>query len=159
VDGMAPKGARAVTDKGPSPAGTEVAYGTEEGGTENTTIHFVEVSTGQVMPDALPYAGGGTTPVSLAWDADGKGVTYVRLPLPGSVPIAREQFDAQLYHHALGTPASADTAELGKPPSPIAEHKLISSAYGAHAAAFTYYGDCNLENLEFAYVQYVGQEL
>ena len=99
------------------------------------------------MPDALPYAGGGTTPQSLAWDADGNGVTYVRLPLPGSVPSAREQFDAQLYHHALGTPASADTSELGKPPSPIAEHKLISSAHGGHAAAFIYYGDGNFENV------------
>src|SRR5205823_3298976 len=77
----------------------------------------------------------------------GKGVTYVRLPLPGTVPIAREQFDAQLYHHALGTPASADTAELGKPPSPIAEHKLISSAHGGHAAAFIYYGDGNFESV------------
>src|SRR5262245_53237566 len=126
----------AITDYWPSPDGTLVAYGTAEGGTESTTIRFVEVSSGRVMRDALPYAGGGTTPVSLAWDADGKGVTYVRLPLPGSVPIARAQFNAQLYHHALGTPASADTAALGKPPSPIAEHKLISSAHGGHAAAF-----------------------
>ena len=147
VDTNATQGDTAITDYWPSPDGTEVAYGTAEGGTENTTIHFVEVTSGRVMPDALPYAGGGTTPVSLAWDADGKGVTYVRLPLPGSVPIAREQFNAQLYHHALGTPASTDTAALGKPPSPIAEHKLISSAHGGHAAAFIYYGDGNFENV------------
>ena len=147
VDTNATQGGTAITDYWPSPDGTQVAYGTAEGGTENTTIHFVDVSSGRVMPDALPHAGGGTTPASLAWDAGGKGVTYVRLPLPGSVPIAREQFDAQLYHHALGTPASADTAELGKPPSPIAEHKLIGSAHGGHAAAFIYYGDGNFENV------------
>jgi prolyl oligopeptidase len=147
VDTNATQGNTAIGDYWPSPDGTQVAYGTAEGGTEKTTIHFVEVSSGRVMPDALPYAGGGTTPVSLAWDADGKGVTYVRLPLPGSVPIARQQFNARLYHHALGTPASADTAELGKPPSPIAEHKLISSARGGHAAAFIYYGDGNFENV------------
>jgi prolyl oligopeptidase len=147
VDTNAAQGDTAITDYWPSPDGTRVAYGTAEGGTENTTIHFVEVSSGRVMPDALPYAGGGTTLAALAWDADGNGVTYVRLPLPGSVPIAREQFDAQLYHHALGTPAGADTAELGKPPSPIAEHKLISSAHGGHAAAFIYYGDGNFENV------------
>ncbi len=147
VDTNATQGDTAITDYWPSPDATQVAYGTAEGGTENTTIHFVEVSSGRVMPDALPYAGGGTTLASLAWDADGKGVTYVRLPLPGSVPIAREQFDAQLYHHALGTPAGADTAALGKPPSPIAEHKLISSAHGGHAAAFIYYGDGNFENV------------
>jgi len=147
VDTNGNQGDTAITDYWPSLDGTLVAFGTSEGGTENTTIHFVEVSSGRVMPDALPYAGGGTTPVSLAWDADGKGVTYVRLPLPGSVPIAREQFNAQLYHHALGTPASADTAEHGMPPSPIAEHKLISSAHGGHAAAFIYYGDGNFESV------------
>jgi prolyl oligopeptidase len=147
VDPNGNHAATAISDYWPSPDGTLVAYGTSEGGTENTTIHFVEVSSGRVMPDALPYAGGGTTPVSLAWDADGKGVTYVRLPSPGSVPIARAQFNAQLYHHALGTPAGADTAEPGMPPSPIAEHKLISSAHGGHAAAFVYYGDGNFENV------------
>jgi prolyl oligopeptidase len=147
VDTNTTEGGTAITDYWPSSDGTRVAYGTEEGGTENTTIHFAEVASGRVMPDALPYAGGGTTPVSLAWDADGKGVTYVRLPLPGSVPIARGQFDAQLYHHVLGTPAGADTSVLGKPPSPIAEHKLISSAHGGHAAAFIYYGDGNFENV------------
>jgi len=147
VDTNATQGDTAITDYWPSPDGTRVAYGTAEGGTESTTIHFVEVSSSRVMPDALPYAGGGTTLASLVWDADGNGVTYVRLPLPGSVPVAREQFDAQLYHHALGTPASADTADLGKPPSPIAEHKLISSAHGGHAAAFICYGDGNFENV------------
>jgi prolyl oligopeptidase len=147
VDTNATQGDTAITDYWPSPDGTQVAYGTAEGGKENKTIHFVEVSSGRVMPDALPYAGGGTTPASLAWDADGKSVTYVRLPQPGSVPIAREQFSAQLYHHALGTAAGADTAELGKPPSPIAEHNLISSAHGGHAAAFIYYGDGNFENV------------
>lgn len=147
VDPNAAQGATAITGYWPAPDGTQVAYGTAEGGTESTTIHFVEVSSGRVMPDALPHAGGGTTPVSLTWDADGKGVTYTRLPLPGSVPIAREQFNAQLYHHVLGTLVSADTAELGKPPSPVAEHKLISAAHGGHAAAFIYYGDGNFENV------------
>jgi prolyl oligopeptidase len=147
VDTNASQGNSAITNYWPSPDGRQVAYGTAEGGTESTTIHFVEVATGKVASDALPYAGGGTTPQALAWDVDGKGVTYVRLPLPGTVPQARSQFDAQLLHHALGTPASTDTAALGKPPSPIAEHRLVTSAHGEHAAAFIYYGDGNYENL------------
>jgi prolyl oligopeptidase len=147
VDTNATHGDTAVTNYWPSPDGLRVAYGTAGGGTESTTIHFVTVASGQVASDALPDAGGGTTPQALAWDADGKGVTYVRLPLPGSVPVAREQFNAQLYHHTLGTPASADTAALGKPPSPIAEHLLISSTHGGQAAAFIYYGDSNFENV------------
>ena len=147
VDTNASQGNSAITNYWPSPDGKQVAYGTAEGGTESTTIHFVDVASGKVASDALPNAGGGTTPQALAWDADEKGVTYARLPLPGSVPEARSQFDAQLFHHTLGTPASADTAALGKPPSPIAEHHLITSAHGEHAAAFIYYGDGNYENL------------
>lgn len=147
VDTNATHGDTAITGYWPSPDGTQVAYGIAAGGTENTTIHFVEVASGQVASDELRYAGGGTTPEALAWDADGKGVTYVRLPLPGSVPVARQPFNAQLYHHALGTPAGSDTAALGKPPSPIAEHELITAAHGGHAAAFIYYGDANFESV------------
>jgi prolyl oligopeptidase len=147
VDTNAEKGGTAISSYWPSPDGTRVAYGTAEGGTENITIHFVKVSSGQVASDALPYAGGGTSPPALAWDSDGKGVTYVRLPRPGSVPIGRAQFNAQLYHHALGTPASSDTAALGQPPSPIAEYSLVTSAHNGRAAAFIYYGDANFENV------------
>jgi prolyl oligopeptidase len=147
VDTNAAHGDSAITNYWPSPDGRKLAYGTARGGDENTTIQFVDVASGTQASDALPHAGGGTTPQALAWDADGKGVTYVRLPLPGSVPAARAQFDAQLYHHTLGTAASADTASLGKPPAPIAEHHLLSSAHGEHAAAFIYYGDGTYENV------------
>jgi prolyl oligopeptidase len=147
VDTNAAQGNSAITNYWPSPDGRQMAYGLAEGGTESTTIHFLDVATGRVAADALPNAGGGTTPQALAWDEDGKGVTYVRLPLPGSVPEARSQFDAQLFHHTLGTAASSDTAALGKPPSPIAEHHLINSEHGGHAAAFIYYGDGNYGNV------------
>jgi prolyl oligopeptidase len=145
VDPNSTNGATAISDYWPSPDGKRVAYGTAEGGTENTTIHFVDVADGRLAEDALPNAGGGTTPQALAWDADGKGVTYVRLPLPGSVPAGELQFNAQLYHHTLGTAASADTEALGKGFSRIAEYLLISSAQGGHAAAFVYFGDGTAE--------------
>jgi prolyl oligopeptidase len=147
VDTNSAGGNIAITDYWPSPDGRRVAYGTAQGGDENTTIHFVDVADGKVAADALPYAGGGTTPQALAWDADGKGVTYVRLPLPGSAPADRLQFDAELYHHDFGTPASADTAVLGKGFSPIAEYLLFSSARGTATAALVHYGDGNPEAL------------
>jgi prolyl oligopeptidase len=147
VDTNAANGAVAITDYWPSPDGRRVAYGTAEGGTENTTIHFVDLADGKVAPDALPHAGGGTTPEALVWDADGKGVTYVRLPLPGSVPEDRLQFNAVLYHHVFGTPASADTAALGKGFSPVAEYLLSSSTRGEYAAAFVHFGDGNPEEV------------
>ena len=147
VDPNTANGNIAITDYWPSDDGQRIAYGTAQGGDENTTIRFVAVADGRVAPDALPYAGGGTTTQALAWDADGKGVIYVRLPLPGRAPAARLQFDAQLYHHAFGTPASADSAALGKGFSPIAEYMLMSSPHGSHAAAFVHYGDGNPESV------------
>ena len=146
VDTNAANGNSAITAYWPSPDGRMVAVGTASGGDENTTIRFIDVASGRQSADALPYAGGGTSPEALAWDADGGGVTYVRLPLPGSVPASRLQFNAQLYHHVLGTAASSDAPALGKPPSPIAEHMLVSSAHG-DAAAFIYYGDGSAEDV------------
>lgn len=93
------------------------------------------------MPDALPHAGGGTTPQALVWDADGRGVTYARLPLPGSVPDDQLQFNAALYHHVLGTAAKDDALEFGKGLSKVAEYTLLGSADGRHAAALVHAGD------------------
>ena len=141
VDTNAAGGSVAINDYWPSPDGKRVAYGTSEGGDERTTIRFIDVADGTVASDVLPSAGGGTTPQALAWDADGTGVTYARLPLPGTVPADRSQFNAVLYHHVFGTPASADTPVLGEGFSPVAEWALLAAAHGDLAAALVHYGD------------------
>jgi prolyl oligopeptidase len=137
----------AITDYWPAPDGRQLAYGIAQGGDENTTIHFVDVDSAEVRADALANTGGGTTPSALVWDADGKGVTYTRLPLPGNAPADRLQFNAALYHHNFGTPASADTLVLGKDFSPVAEYKLLASPSGALAAALVHYGDGSPEHV------------
>jgi prolyl oligopeptidase len=147
VDPNGANGDIAITDFWPAPDGRQLAYGTAQGGDENTTIRFVDVATGKVAADALTNTGGGTTSPALVWDADGKGVTYTRLPLPGSVPAARAQFDVALYHHTLGSPASADTLVLGKGFSAVAEYKLLASQSGQLAAALVHYGDGNPEHV------------
>jgi prolyl oligopeptidase len=83
----------------------------------------------------------------LVWDADGKGATYVRLPLPDTVAADKTQFNAALFHHAFGTPASADILSFGKNLSPVAEYTLMSSDHGKYAAAFVHYGDGNPDAL------------
>ena len=147
VDTNADASGAAITNFWPAPDGKRVAYGTAEGGGEETTIHFIDVADGKRAADALPYAGGGTTPQALIWDADGKGVTYVRLPLPDTVPAGKTQFNAALFHHAFGTPASADTLAFGKDLSPVAEYTLMTSPQGKYAAAFLHYGDGNPDAL------------
>ena len=59
-------GTTAIADYWPSPSGRYVAYGTAEGGSELTTIRFRDVKSGATLPDALRFAGGGTSPQALA---------------------------------------------------------------------------------------------
>src|SRR4029078_4712177 len=124
----------------PSPSGRYVAYGTAEGGSELTTIRVQDVMTGKTLPDALPYAGGGTSPQALVWDADERGVTYARYPLPKQGEPVR-LFDVALYPHVLGPPAAEDPVVFGADYSPIAEYRLLSSGDGKAAAALVNKGD------------------
>jgi prolyl oligopeptidase len=128
----------AITGYWPSPDGKYVAYGSEA-----TTLHVEDVASGKTFPDALPYAGGGTTPQGVLWDAGGKGFLYVRLPAPGTVADSDLQFGAALFHHVLGTPAKSDTLAFGKGLSPVAEYSFASSEDGQNAAILVHFGDGN----------------
>lgn len=130
----------AMTGYWPSPDGEYVAYGTARGGTELTTIHVLDVQTGKTLRDALPYAGGGTSPQDVAWDADGKGFVYVRFP----APVAGHdvvQFHAALVHHTLGQNATADRVIFGRHYSAIAEYRLLTSPGAKHLAVLAKTGD------------------
>ncbi len=140
----------AITGFWPSPKGNYVAYTTAVGGSEAATIHVVNVKTGDVLSDSLPHAGGGTTAPGIVWDPDEQGFTYVRLPLPGSVPDSDLQFYAALYHHRLGSPQTDDKLVFGKGLSKVAEYTFIPSADGEYAAMFVHFGD---GNPDFVYVR------
>ena len=138
VDVNATGGGTNIAAYWPSPSGKYLAYGTAQGGSELTTLHFMDAQSGQVLPDTLPYAGGGTSPQALAWDADEKGVTFARYPLPDSGATVRE-FDVALYHHTFGVPN--DSAVFGQGYSHIAEYRLYTSGDGHGAAALVNKGD------------------
>ncbi len=131
----------AITDFWPSPDGSYLAYTTAEGGTEAATIHIKDIKSGKVLNDSLVSAGGGATPAGMAWDADAKGLTYVRLPMPGTVPDSISQFNAALYHHVLNEPQENDKLVFGKDLSKIAEYIFIPSDDGKQAAMFVHFGD------------------
>ncbi|WP_426661733.1 prolyl oligopeptidase family serine peptidase [Rhodanobacter aciditrophus] len=140
VDLDANGGNTAITGYWPSPSGRYLAYGTAEGGSELTTIRVLDVASGKILPDALPWAGGGTTPQGLAWDAGEKGFTYVRFPRP---PAGHEvvQFHAALVHHVLGEAAAQDVAVFGKDYSRVAEYRLLSSPGAKQLAVLANVGD------------------
>ncbi|NII55714.1 prolyl oligopeptidase family serine peptidase [Luteibacter sp. SG786] len=133
-------GNTAITAYWPSPSGRYLAYGTAEGGSELTTIHILDTRTGKPLGDVLPFAGGGTTPQALAWDADEKGVTYARFDAPSDGKPLRE-FDAYLAHHVIGQPAAKDTVAFGKGYSHVAEYILKESADGKATALLANEGD------------------
>jgi prolyl oligopeptidase len=133
-------GNTAITEYWPSPSGRYLAYGTAEGGSELTTIHILDTTTGKALGDLLPLAGGGTTPQALAWDADEKGVTYARFEMPKAGQALRE-FDAVLAHHTLGEPATKDRTVFGKGYSHVAEYILLEGSAGKSVALLANEGD------------------
>jgi len=140
VDPNQGDGGTAITEYWPSPSGRFLAYGTAEGGSELTTIHILDTTTGKALPDLLPLAGGGTTPQALAWDADEKGVTYARFATPKAGEKLRE-FDACLAHHTIGQAAGSDTTVFGKGYSHVAEYILLEGKGGQSTALLASEGD------------------
>ncbi|MDR6644409.1 prolyl oligopeptidase [Luteibacter sp. 1214] len=140
VDPNQGDGSTAITEYWPSPSGRYLAYGTAEGGSELTTIHILDTTTGKALPDLLPLAGGGTTPQALAWDADEKGVTYARFETPAAGQALRE-FDAVLAHHTIGEAATKDRTVFGKGYSHVAEYILLEGKGGTSTALLANEGD------------------
>jgi prolyl oligopeptidase len=143
IDPNTNKEGAAITGFWPSPKGKYLAYGTAVGGNEATTIHILDVATHKDLKDTLTNAGGGATPVAMVWDADEKGITYVRLPEPGTVPESELQFNAVLYHHVLNQSNDNDKLVFGKDLSKVAEYTFIPSEDGKQAAMFVHFGDGN----------------
>jgi len=133
-------GSTAITGYWPSPGGRYLAYGTAEGGAELTTIHVMDVASGKTLADTLPWAGGGTTPQGLAWDADEKGFSYVRFTPPAAGHEV-EQFNASLVHHVLGQPGTSDTTVFGDGYARTAEYVLVNEPGTAQAAVLAHDGD------------------
>ncbi len=145
----------AITDFWPSSRGNYIAYGTAEGGSEATTIHILNVRTAKNLPEVITHAGGGTTSPGVAWDANEKGFTYVRLPMPGMVSDKDSQFYAALYHHTLGWPVKNDKLVFGKWLSKVAEYTFVSSEGSIHAAMFVHFGD---GNPDYVYIRTPGNQ-
>ncbi len=86
-----------------------LAFGYSDHGDEWSTLHVLDVATGQRLVEAIPR----TRYASVLWDADNSGFHYTRYPSPGQVPAGEEFYGRKVYHHRLGTPHTLDTLVFG----------------------------------------------
>ncbi len=138
-----PSGATAIDFYEPSRDGKLVAVSLSQKGTEDGTLHVVEVATGRELPDRIPRVNFGTAGGSVAWNADGSGFFYTRYPRPGERPEADLAFYQQVWFHRLGTPMAEDAYELGRDTEDarIAENFLSSSDDGRFVLCAVQRGD------------------
>ncbi len=125
----------------PSLDGRMVALSLSEGGSEQGTLHFIEVDTGKELADQIPRVQYPTGHGSAAWSADGSGILYTRYPHAGERAEADINFYQQIWYHRLGTPASADHIEIGQDFPRIAETDLDASEDGQWISATVANGD------------------
>ena len=105
----------------PSLDGRLVAYGMSDGGDENSVLHVLDVTTGDVLPDRIAD----TRACSLGWLPDAKGFIYTRYP-PG------EEYDRKVYRHHLGDDPAVDELVWDALPEPEAWPEVAVSPDGTY---------------------------
>jgi prolyl oligopeptidase len=94
----------------PSYNGKYVAYGTSPGGSEMSTLHVIETSTGTELPDTIER----TRAASIAWLHDNSGFYYTRYPNKGDLPAGQEMYNRHVFFHLLGSPVDSDDPIFGE---------------------------------------------
>lgn len=118
-----PKGTTAIDWYVPSPTGERVAVSMSENGSEDGSVHVIDVATGKEVGPVIPNVQFPTGGGSLAWRADGSGFWYTRYP-DAREPAERQHFYQQIYYHRVGDDPAQDRYVLGKAFPRVAEIAL-----------------------------------
>ncbi len=94
----------------PSDNGKYVAYGTSQSGSEMSTLHIIETTTGTILPDTIER----TRACSIAWLHGNVGFYYTRYPKKGDVPAGQEMYNRHVFYHELGTDPETDDLIFGE---------------------------------------------
>ncbi len=93
----------------PSQDGSLVAYGVSIGGSENSTLHVIDVATRQTRPDTIDRAQFG----NVSWAPDGGSFFFTRLPASSATAKPVDQYAHQIvYRHVLGQDPAQDASVL-----------------------------------------------
>lgn len=93
----------------PSHDGSLVAYGTSEGGTEQSVLYVMDVEKKEILPEKIPQ----TKWCDMVW-VHNKGFYYSRYPLPGTVSPEDENYYHHIYYHELGDDYQNDVKVFGE---------------------------------------------
>jgi prolyl oligopeptidase len=114
----------------PSDDARYLALSVSKSGSEDGTLHILEVDTGKMLPDRIPRVQYPTAGGGVAWKADSSGLWYTRFPAPGEKQGRDQYFYQQVWWHKLGTPVAQDRYVFGKDQPRIAENDLTTSRDG-----------------------------
>ena len=103
----------------PSFDGTHVVYGISVGGSENSTLHVIDTTTGQNLPDSIDRC----QFASASWAPDGRSFFFSRLPASSLTAKMVDRYShLVVFRHVLGTDPSSDTRVLDSDHLPFAFH-------------------------------------
>ncbi|HEV3425757.1 MAG TPA: prolyl oligopeptidase family serine peptidase [Paraburkholderia sp.] len=92
----------------PSWDGRYVAYGVSEGGSEQSVLHIVDLTTGKVRAESIDR----TSDCVVSWRNDNASFFYLRYPRTGpDTPPALTEYNAVTYLHVLGQRPNGDGDE------------------------------------------------
>ncbi len=118
---MAADAAMAIDWFEPNEDGTLVAVGLSEGGTEDSTLHLLDVATGELGQLRIPH----TRACSVAWRVDGSGFWYTRYP-------EGDNYHRHVRHHTIGNDPADDPVVFDRLPIPEAWAQVVASPAGSH---------------------------
>ena len=94
----------------PSPDGRLVAIGVSLGGSENSTLHVLEVASGKLLSESISRA----EDASPSWTDDSKGFYFSRLQAMAPGAPASTKYDNQrVYYHLLASGEASDVPVFG----------------------------------------------
>jgi prolyl oligopeptidase len=94
----------------PSPDGRYVAIGVSLGGSENSTLHVLDVSSGKLLRESISRAQDGAP----SWTDDSKGFYFSRLQeMVAGAPASTKYDNRRVYYHLLGGEEASDVPVFG----------------------------------------------
>ncbi|RMI14087.1 prolyl oligopeptidase family serine peptidase [Cellulomonas triticagri] len=93
----------------PSKEGDLLAYQVSHGGTEESVLHVLDVTTGALVDGPVDRAR--YSPV--AWEPGGAAFFYVRRLAPDLLPEGEKQYHRRVWRHVVGTDAAQDVEVFG----------------------------------------------